>query len=72
MSNTTNKSSRRDALKRIGGVLGGVSLLGHGTARGQALGSMPNGYKFYRVLSANQGGRLRRNRRTSWAISQAL
>ena len=56
MSDTANKSSRRDVLKTIGGVLGGVSLLGHGTARGQALGSMPNGYRFYRVLAANEGG----------------
>lgn len=56
MSDTTNKSSRRDVLKTIGGMLGGVSLLGHGTARGQALGSLPNGYKFYRVLTANEGG----------------
>lgn len=57
MSDTTNRSSRRDVLKTIGGVLGGVSLIGHGTARGQALGTMPNGYTFYRVLRANQGGR---------------
>jgi hypothetical protein len=56
MSDTTNKSSRRDVLKTIGGVLGGVSLLGHGPARGQALGSLPSGYKFYRVLRANEGG----------------
>lgn len=53
---TTKKSSRRDLLKTVGGVLGGVSLLGHGTGRGQALGSMPNGYTFYRVLRDNQGG----------------
>ena len=53
---TTNKSSRRDLLKTIGGMLGGVSLLGHGTARGQALVSLPSGYKFYRVLAANEGG----------------
>jgi hypothetical protein len=56
MTNATNKSRRRDVLKTIGGVLGGVSLVGHGTARGQALGSMPNGYRFYRVLRANEGG----------------
>jgi len=56
MSETSNKSSRRDVLKTIGGVLGGVSLLGHGNAHGQALGSMPSGYSFYRVLSANEGG----------------
>jgi hypothetical protein len=56
MSDTTNTSSRRDVLKTIGGVLGGVSLLGRGTARGQAIGSMPSGYKFYRILSANEGG----------------
>src|SRR4051794_31411797 len=57
MSDSTNNSSRRDVLKTIGGVLGGVSLLGHGGAQGQALGSMPNGYTFYRILNANQGGR---------------
>lgn len=57
MSDSTNKSNRRDFLKTVGGVLGGVSLLGHGFVRGQALGSMPNGYKFYRVLTASQGGR---------------
>lgn len=56
MSGITNKSSRRDVLKTIGGVLGEVSLLGHGPARGQALGSLPSGYKFYRVLTANEGG----------------
>jgi len=54
MSDTTRKSNRRDALKTIGGVLGGVSLLGQGPARGQSLASLPNGYKFYRVLRANQ------------------
>jgi len=54
--NDTSNSSRRDILKTIGGVLGGVSLLGHGNARGQALGSLPSGYKFYRVLTANEGG----------------
>ena len=57
MSNTNNKSSRRDVLKRFGGMLGGVSLLGHGTARGQAQGSLPSGYTFYRVLRAKEGGR---------------
>jgi hypothetical protein len=56
VSGSTNKPTRRDFLKTIGGVLGGVSLLGHGSARGQAIGSMPNGYKFYRVLTANEGG----------------
>src|SRR4051812_45541995 len=56
MSDTSRTSSRRDALKTIGGVLGGVSLLGHGTARGQAVGFMPSGYKFYRLLTANEGG----------------
>ena len=57
MSNTTNKSSRRDVLKRFGGMLGGVSLLGQGTARGQAQGSLPSGYTFYRILRAKEGGR---------------
>lgn len=52
----TKRSSRRDVLKTIGGVLGGVSLLGHSTAQGQALGSLPNGYSFYRIISSNQGG----------------
>jgi hypothetical protein len=56
MRNATNQSSRRDAIKRIGGVLGGVSLFGHGTARGQAIGALPNGYTFYRVLRAGEGG----------------
>lgn len=57
MSHSNNKPNRRDFLKTVGGVVGGVSLLGHGFARGQALGSMPNSYKFYRVLNASQGGR---------------
>jgi hypothetical protein len=57
MSHPSNKPNRRDFLKTVGGVLGGVSLLGHGFARGQALGSMPNSYKFYRVLAASEGGR---------------
>jgi len=56
MRSATGKPNRRDVLKTIGGALGGISLLGHGTARGQAIGSMPNGYKFYRVLTANEGG----------------
>src|SRR5689334_13686428 len=56
MRNATNQSSRRDAIKRIGGVLGGVSLFGHGTARGQAIGALPNGYTVYRILRAGEGG----------------
>ena len=56
MSDPSSKSTRRDFVKAVGGVLGGISLLGHGSARGQALGPIPNGYKFYRVLSANEGG----------------
>ena len=56
MSDTTIRSTRRDFLKTIGGVLGGVSLLGHGMVRGQALAPMPNGYSFFRVLRANEGG----------------
>jgi hypothetical protein len=56
MSDTTNKSTRRDFVKTISGVLGGISLLGHGIAGGQALGSIPNGYKFYRILTDNEGG----------------
>ncbi|MEP6539387.1 MAG: hypothetical protein ABJF23_28880 [Bryobacteraceae bacterium] len=56
MSDTIRKSTRRDILKTVGGVLGGVSLLGHGTAQGQAIGSLPSGYNFYRILTANEGG----------------
>jgi hypothetical protein len=56
MSGINNKSSRRDFVKTIGGVLGGISLLGHGIAGGQALGSIPNRYKFYRILADNEGG----------------
>lgn len=55
MSDTTNKSTRRDFLKTVGGALGGISLLGHGTGRGRALGSIPNSYTFYRVLTAGRG-----------------
>ena len=72
MSDTTNKSSRRDVLKTIGGVLGGVSLLGHGTARGQALGSMPNGYTFLPRPQRQRRRSIRRNPEPRWAISQAL
>ncbi len=57
MSDSTNKSNRRDFLKTVGGVLGGVSILGHGAARGRALGTIPNSYTFYRILHANPGGR---------------
>jgi hypothetical protein len=56
MHSTTSKANRRDFLKSISGVVGGISLLGHGTARGQAIGPMPNGYRFYRILTANEGG----------------
>jgi hypothetical protein len=56
MSGINNKSTRRDFVKTIGGVLGGISLLGHGIAGGQALGSIPNSYKFYRILADNEGG----------------
>jgi len=58
MGTTGSRSSRRDVLKTIGGVLGGVHLLGRGTARGQAIGAIPNSYKFYRVLGTNEGGSL--------------
>src|SRR3569833_573670 len=47
--------TRRDFVKAMSSALGGVSLLASGTARGQAIGSLPSGYKFYRVLTANQG-----------------
>jgi hypothetical protein len=53
---TNNNPNRRDFLKTVGAALGGVSLLGHGPLRGRALGSIPNSYKFYRVLTANEGG----------------
>lgn len=56
MPSHTCNPNRRDFLKVIGGVLGEISLLGHGVARGQAIGPMPNGYRFYRVLTAKQGG----------------
>ena len=55
MNTTNNKPNRRDFLKTVGAALGGVSLLGHGPLRGRALGSMPNAYTFYRILTANEG-----------------
>src|ERR1700743_2475501 len=55
MSGSTSKPNRRDFLKTAGAALGGISLLGHGAMRGRALGSIPNGYKFYRILTANEG-----------------
>jgi hypothetical protein len=52
----SQKRTRRDFVKAIGGTLAGVSLLANGRARGQALGSLPSGYRFYRVLTAGQRG----------------
>jgi hypothetical protein len=57
MTFTSHKPSRRDFVKKLGVALGGVSILGHGAARGRALGTIPNGYTFYRVLHANAGGK---------------
>ncbi|MBV9502722.1 MAG: hypothetical protein JO138_25400 [Acidobacteriaceae bacterium] len=56
MNAVSQKRTRRDFVKAIGGTLAGVSLLATGRARGQALGSLPSGYRFYRVLTAGQGG----------------
>jgi len=53
----TNSPNRRDFLKTVGGTLGGISLLGYGPLRGRAPGSIPNSYAFYRVITANEGGR---------------
>ena len=70
MSATTNNSTRRDFLKTIGGVLGGISLLGHGRAPAQALARIPNGYKFYRIslLTKVEASVFTQS---IWAISQA-
>lgn len=54
MNAVSQKRSRRDFVKAIGGTLAGVSLLATARPRGQALGSLPSGYRFYRVLTANQ------------------
>src|SRR5215475_189236 len=56
MSGSTSKPNRRDFLKTAGAALGGISLLGHGSLRGRALGSMPSGYNFYRIITASEGG----------------
>jgi hypothetical protein len=56
MNAVSQKRTRRDFVKAMGGTLAGVSLLATGRARGQALGSLPSGYRFYRVLTAGQGG----------------
>ena len=56
MNAVSQKRSRRDFVKAMGGTLAGVSLLATGRARGQALGSLPSGYRFYRVLTAGQRG----------------
>ena len=52
---THPQRTRRDFVKAMSSALGGVSLLSPGTAKGQAIGSLPSGYKFYRVLTADQG-----------------
>jgi hypothetical protein len=52
----SQKRTRRDFVKAIGGTLAGVSLLATGRARGQAIGTLPSGYRFYRVLTAGQRG----------------
>jgi hypothetical protein len=57
MNSANNKPTRRDFVKTLGAALGGVSILGHGGARGRALGTIPNSYRFYRVLNANAAGR---------------
>ena len=47
--------SRREFLKQVGGALGGLAIAGgFGTDAG-AQSAMPSAYKFYRVLSANDG-----------------
>ncbi|MBV8809224.1 MAG: hypothetical protein JO033_11165, partial [Acidobacteriaceae bacterium] len=56
MDAISEKRTRRDFVKAIGGTLAGVSLLATGRARGKAIGSLPSGYRFYRVLTAGQGG----------------
>ncbi|MBV9267070.1 MAG: hypothetical protein JO061_12950, partial [Acidobacteriaceae bacterium] len=56
MDASRRRRTRREFVKAIGGTLGGVSLLTPGHARGQAIASVPSGYRFYRVLTANQGG----------------
>jgi hypothetical protein len=56
MKTDNNRGTRRDFVKAISATLGGVSLIGHGLGRGQAIGSIPSGYRFYRVLTASQGG----------------
>lgn len=48
--------SRREFLRKLGAALGGVALTGGG-AVGPLFGQtpLPSGYKFYRVLTANDG-----------------
>ncbi|MBV9265351.1 MAG: hypothetical protein JO061_04200, partial [Acidobacteriaceae bacterium] len=47
---TARDQSRREFAKRIGTALGGVTLLGR-----NAFAQIPSGYRFYRVLTANDG-----------------
>ncbi|MBV9269359.1 MAG: hypothetical protein JO061_24535, partial [Acidobacteriaceae bacterium] len=56
MNAASQKRTRRDFVKAIGGTLAGVSLIAPSRARGQALGSLPSGYRFYRVVTAGYGG----------------
>lgn len=56
--NPKHSVTRRDFLKVMGGALGGVALTtggGIGNAAGGSLGTIPNGYTFYRVWTANDG-----------------
>jgi hypothetical protein len=47
--------SRREFLKQVGGALGGLAITGGLGANAGAQGAIPSGYKFYRVLTANDG-----------------
>jgi hypothetical protein len=47
--------SRREFLKQVGGALGGLAIAGGLGANAGAQGAIPSGYKFYRVLNANDG-----------------
>ena len=47
--------TRREFLKQVGGALGGLAIAGGLGANAGAQGAIPSGYKFYRVLTANDG-----------------
>ena len=53
--------SRREFLRKLGTTVGGAALTGGG-AVGPLFGQspLPSGYKFYRVLTAGDGGELQR------------